>query len=224
MGDGSQSDRAVKCLTSLSHFTARPGPAEGLDMAKQIENQTTRANYPLSPFGPHVGTRKIVMTYGGPTVDTDDIPPVRGCSFDDPLSDGDKDLLCRMALARVDSGGRFAVDYAALRAHLRTVCGVRDTDLHGLAWATVMRILRPAATPQPQATESQMSGEARALAILTDHPDWTDKRIAEEAGVHVKTLHRYARFRTARRMVRDSGRADLPRGFKTEDGDIEAYE
>lgn len=114
-------------------------------MARQIENQTARTNYPIHPFGPHAGTREIVMTYGGPTVDTDDIPPVRGCSFDDPLSNDDKDLLCALSLARIDAGGQFAVDYEALRAHLRAVCGVRDTDLHGLTWVATMQILRPIA-------------------------------------------------------------------------------
>ncbi len=112
-------------------------------MAKIIENQTTRTNYPAAPFGHHAGTREFVMTYGGPTVNTDDIPPVRGCSFDDPLSADDKDLLCRLALARVDNGGRFEVDYEALRAHLRAVCGVRDMDLHGLTWGAVMEMLTP---------------------------------------------------------------------------------
>lgn len=194
-------------------------------MAKIIENQTTRTNYPAAPFGHHAGTREFVMTYGGPTVNTDDIPPVRGCSFDDPLSNNDKDLLCRLALARVDNGGRFALDYAALRAHLRTVCGVRDTDLHGLAWPTVMEILRPANVGrQPQSPESQMSGEARALAVLADHPGWTNKQVAEAAGVNVKSLFRFKQYKTARQMLRDSGRASLPRGFKTDDGDIEAYE
>ena len=85
--------------------------------------------------------------------------------------------------------------------------------------------LEPDTPPaQSQGDDSQMSGEARALAVLTDHPDWTDKRIAEEAGVHPKTLYRYERYKTARQMLKDSGRAGLPRGFKTGDGDIEAYE
>jgi len=76
----------------------------------------------------------------------------------------------------------------------------------------------------PSEAAQNLSGEERVMGVLALHPDWTDKRIAEEAGVHVKTLHRYERFKTARRILKDSGREGLPRGFKTEDGDIEAYQ
>ncbi len=78
--------------------------------------------------------------------------------------------------------------------------------------------------PRDAKPDEVLPGEARALAILTAHPDWTDKRIARKAGLHEKTLYKYSRYKTARQMLKDSGHAGLPRGFKTEDGDIEAYE
>ncbi|MFC1762944.1 hypothetical protein ACFL6U_12805 [Planctomycetota bacterium] len=72
-------------------------------------------------------------------------------------------------------------------------------------------------------TALNMSGEARALAVLTDHPDWTNKEIAKKAGVHEKTLSRYQNFCSARKMMKESGIRDIPRGHKTEEGDLEAY-
>lgn len=114
-------------------------------MAKQIEAQITVTHYPRHPFGKHAGTYDITTRLGRENYEDDPVP-LSGCALSDPLSSGDKDLLCALSLARVDAGGQFAVDYAALRAHLRAVCGVRDIDLHGLTWATVMQILRPAAS------------------------------------------------------------------------------
>lgn len=156
-----------------------------------------------------------------------------GLTLRPPFSGAEQSMLKELGLARRHSD-TFEPLPDVLRAVLLTTCHVAMEMLPNLTGSQVETILRQHAGALGVASETpagalpvnegQMSGEARALAILTDHPDWTDKRIAEEAGVHVKTLHRYARFRTARRMVRDSGRADLPRGFKTEDGDIEAYE
>lgn len=52
-----------------------------------------------------------------------------------------------------------------------------------------------------------MSREARALAVLTEHPDWTDKQIAEAAGVNRTTLYTYSRFKQARAVLQ----SDKPR-------------
>jgi len=124
-----------------------------MSMAKQLENATTVVHFPLRPFGRHAGQREIVLTYGGPDVNADEIPPLNGCTLDDPLSDSDKARLCALSLARIDAGGRFDVDYAALRAHLRTVCGVQSEDLSGLTWGTIMDILRPVKVDRPALTE-----------------------------------------------------------------------
>lgn len=180
----------------------------------------------LTGTGPGRGTRHIEANA------PDWRLPV-GLTLSRPFSDAGEALLRDMGVAKRYNDA-FEPLPGVLRAVLLTTCHVAMEMLPNLTGSQVETILRQHAGALGVASETpagalpvnegQMSGEARALAILTDHPDWTDKRIAEEAGVHVKTLHRYARFRTARRMVRDSGRADLPRGFKTEDGDIEAYE
>jgi len=120
-------------------------------MAKIIENQIVVTHYPIHPFGKHAGTYAISITlarnYEGDPI------PLSGCTLSDPLSANDKSRLCALSLARIDAGGRFAVDYAALRAHLRAVCRVRDEDLHGLAWATIMDILRPVEVDRLALTE-----------------------------------------------------------------------
>jgi len=123
-------------------------------MAKQLENATTVVHFPLRPFGRHAGQREIVLTYGGPDVNAYEIPPLNGCTLDDPFSDSDKARLCGLALARIDAGGRFDVDYAALRAHLRTLCGVRDEDLHGLTWGAAMAILGETPAGEPDTAHS----------------------------------------------------------------------
>jgi len=182
----------------------------------------------------------VVLTGTGPGRGTQHIEPSApdwrlpvGLTLRRPFSDAGEALLRDMGLAKRYSDA-FEPLPDVLHAVLLNECGVSPERLRHLTGSQIEHILREHAgalglVSEPPAgalpvNAGQMSGEARAVAVLADHPDWTDKRIAEEAGVHVKTLHRYARFRTARRMVRDSGRADLPRGFKTEDGDIEAYE
>jgi len=60
------------------------------------------------------------------------------------------------------------------------------------------------AVPTP-APASALSGEARALAALTDHADWTDTKIAEAAGVNRTTLYTYPRFVQARALLRANG-------------------
>jgi hypothetical protein len=121
-------------------------------MAKIIENQIVVTHYPRQPFGKHAGTYSITTRLGRENY-ADDPVPLSGCTLDDPLDAEAKARLCALSLARIDAGGRFAVDYAALRAHLRAVCRVRDEDLHGLAWATIMDILRPVEVDRLALTE-----------------------------------------------------------------------
>jgi hypothetical protein len=74
------------------------------------------------------------------------------------------------------------------------------------------------------ANSSAMTGEARALAVLVIHPEWTNKKIAEAAGVHEKSLNRYKKFKAAQAAVKEVGKAALLKGHKTSDGDLEAYD
>lgn len=81
--------------------------------------------------------------------------------------------------------------------------------------------------PKPDPGKDSPSKEALALAILKDHPDWTNERIAEAVGVHVKTLSskKWHDFREARKILKGHGKAATIRGYKDpETGDIDAWD
>ncbi|MBN2024394.1 MAG: hypothetical protein JW809_16555 [Pirellulales bacterium] len=74
------------------------------------------------------------------------------------------------------------------------------------------------------ATKAGIGKKARAIAALLDHPDWTDKQIAQDVGCHVKSLYRWPAFIAARKMLKQ-GRADMPRGARdAETGRVEAWD
>ena len=62
-----------------------------------------------------------------------------------------------------------------------------------------------AVKPAPDAErrlEEELSLEARGIAWLFAHPDWTTTRIAEVVGCARETLHRYPNFQKARELLR----------------------
>lgn len=65
-----------------------------------------------------------------------------GLTDTEPFDEASRRLLLRLGLGRMDDDGRFAPDFVALRAYMRAVCGVRDTDLHSLTWGTIMDLLQ----------------------------------------------------------------------------------
>jgi hypothetical protein len=76
-------------------------------------------------------------------------------------------------------------------------------------------------TAQPKRGKGQWLGEA--LILLRDHPEWTDARIARECGVDRSRLSRSKEFKKAAGLARGR-KADLPRGEKTADGRLEAFD
>lgn len=71
------------------------------------------------------------------------------------------------------------------------------------------------------AMNSKTGGEARALALAIEHPDWTDAKIAMEAGVSRTTVYRWKRFKALRNAHRQKQAPRIRRGSK-HDGQIEA--
>ena len=67
------------------------------------------------------------------------------------------------------------------------------------------------------------SKETLALAVLADHPDWSDTKIAKKAGCNRTTLYTFEKFMAAREILRE-GKNDLPRGSKFPDEDMEAWD
>jgi len=63
----------------------------------------------------------------------------------------------------------------------------------------------------------------RALCVLFNHPNWTDKEIAKEVGVNRTSLYRWQIYKDARTKIKEEGKKGLQKGYKTQDGDIEAY-
>jgi NAD-dependent oxidoreductase involved in siderophore biosynthesis len=72
---------------------------------------------------------------------------------------------------------------------------------------------------------TKLSVEAKAIAVLYEHPEWTDVRIAEEVGCARTTLYKYPKYVAAREFLREAGRKSMPRGRKnSETGTVEAWE
>ena len=78
-------------------------------------------------------------------------------------------------------------------------------------------------TPTPTGTSGHMSKQARALAVKTEHPDWTDAQVAEVAGCHVKSLYRWKLFTMAKDVLKN-GKTDFPTGRKPKEEPMEAWE
>ena len=69
-----------------------------------------------------------------------------------------------------------------------------------------------------------LTGEALALAMLVEHPDWPDTKIAKAVGVYRTTLYDWPNFKKAKEALKQD-KKELPRGSKNgETGDMEAWE
>ena len=60
-----------------------------------------------------------------------------------------------------------------------------------------------------QSKTVDLSAEARALAMLSMHPGWTDTKIAREVGVARTTLYDWPRYKNARALLK-AGKNDRP--------------
>ena len=74
----------------------------------------------------------------------------------------------------------------------------------------------------PYGPKSKLSAEAMALAILTEHPDWTNAQIAAQVPCHPKSMYRFKKFVAARELL-EKTRHERVRGSKGRDGSIEAW-
>jgi len=81
----------------------------------------------------------------------------------------------------------------------------------------------PEQKDKPQKKDG-LTGEALALAMLVEHPDWPDKKIAEAVGVNRTTLYNWPNFKKAKEALKQ-GKKKFPKGSKNgETGDMEAWE
>ena len=66
--------------------------------------------------------------------------------------------------------------------------------------------------------------DARALALLTKHPEWTTTQIAKELGISRQTLYKYPLFKQTRAVLK-SNKNNMPRGSKNgKTGNIDAWD
>lgn len=83
---------------------------------------------------------------------------------------------------------------------------------------------QPSSPLVPLAAEDAMSKEARSIAILLHHPDWSDQQIADAAGCSRTSLYRWKKFVAARALL-EQGKNRLPKGRKdAESGTVEAWD
>jgi hypothetical protein len=64
---------------------------------------------------------------------------------------------------------------------------------------------------------------ALALAVLHDHPDWTNKRIAAAAECNPKYLSQSSKFKAARAAIKGIGREQFHRERRNRGSDMTAY-
>jgi hypothetical protein len=116
-----------------------------------------------------------------------------------------------MALVSVDSP-----DDLLTEAEMRAAGAASSQVSDELPRPTRMRTM-------PPYEKDAASLEARALALLTDHPDWSVTRIANSLGCGRTSLYRQRKFKAARAMLKAAGKTEMPGGFKAADGTLEAW-
>ena len=68
------------------------------------------------------------------------------------------------------------------------------------------------------------NGEALALALLVQHPNWPDTKIAKTVGVNRTTLYDWRNFKKAKEVLKQ-GKKEFPKGSKNgETRNVEAWE
>ncbi len=74
---------------------------------------------------------------------------------------------------------------------------------------------------EPPRTWTKLEWLARAMLIVQEHPEWSDRKIADQVGKHPSTLSRSQVYRASAPLARGT-RDSLSDGFRTKDGRIEA--
>jgi hypothetical protein len=115
------------------------------------------------------------------------------------------------------------------RTHLPGVVNTRGLYLFPAGcyaqWDADMQHLREQAGRRPTGKPTA-SLDARAVGVLAEHPDWTKKQIAAALGSNARSLapKRCPNLAAAIKAYKDARKGRLPRGSKTADGQVEAWD
>jgi hypothetical protein len=90
--------------------------------------------------------------------------------------------------------------------------------------AAERRTASAVAADDAEDTGDRPSLDARAVALLTDHPEWTDRRIAKTLKCHRTSLYRLRKYTAARKLLKQQGKAAMPKGVKPQGGALEAWD
>jgi hypothetical protein len=104
-----------------------------------------------------------------------------------------------------------------------------DLPLEGQDDAAARKAIERHAAETPASGGAGIDKEAQAIALLFRQPEWSIAQIAECVGVDRKNLYRWPHFRRAAEEAgtlkpRGPGDGEVPRGHKTSDGRVEAYD
>lgn len=76
---------------------------------------------------------------------------------------------------------------------------------------------------KPEGAGTKASKLATALALLSEHPDWTTKGVALAVGCHPKYLSGSRRYKAARKAIKGIGQEDAIRGAKWRGTNMDQY-
>jgi hypothetical protein len=77
--------------------------------------------------------------------------------------------------------------------------------------------------PEPTPPAEPLSKLGVALVLLSEHPDWTDKAIAEAAGCSGAYLSQNKRYQAARNAIKGIGQESRKRSRKHRGSDMDEY-
>jgi hypothetical protein len=134
------------------------------------------------------------------------------------------DILCRWTEIEMICPGQKAMFPYLLRARVLKFVEILDEICKNLSNKADSSRDEQTAENLSQAEPEEVSNESKALALLAEHPDWTDKRIAQKIGIHRTSLYRYEKFKKVREIQKSEGKKNIPPGSKNPiTGDIQAW-
>jgi hypothetical protein len=87
-----------------------------------------------------------------------------------------------------------------------------------------MAALPPRENAEKPAGTITLSKIDQALAVLSSHPNWTNRQIAHQVGCSATYLSQSSKFSATREAIKAMGQEDLRRSRKNRGADMDAYE